>query len=477
MNYKNIYRMKRSTIQYITALVIVLSSLIQVSAQQPVARIGYFMDNSTHKHLLNPALVPARGYISYPGVGAIDFDLRSNLQLQNFIFPGAGPDDPLLTFMSPDVTAQQFLSQLSPENYFKLNQRLSLLSLGFWAGSSFWTFDVATRINAELNLPYDLFAFMKQGMSTSEGNRYEIYDLGVNAELLAETSLGASFKVLDNLRVGIKAKALVGGAKLAAGLDEMIIDMRPDKLTVNSTGLINLYGAGLDFVQDEDGIIEDFDFTTPNMAGLGYGLDLGINWNPFPFLQVSGGIIDIGRITWNQNYNRVARSAGSLTFTGFENISFGEDDGSMEDQIAELVDGMLSLAEFRPSAEDAALIQNLIPTINAGIEAGVLRNKITLGVLYSNRLVPGNSIYEVTGIVNFKPWTGFNIAGSYSLINGVADTFGAAMGLNLGIANIFVAVDHLPIHVTPQYLPLNKLSTHFQLGVSLSLGKMKVRNK
>ncbi|MCE1156921.1 MAG: DUF5723 family protein, partial [Bacteroidales bacterium] len=74
-----------------------------------------------------------------------------------------------MTFLHEDVTPQQFLSQLNPENYLRLQQRFSLLSAGAYFGSSFWTFEVASRINAGFSIPYDFFAFLKKGMDNAQG--------------------------------------------------------------------------------------------------------------------------------------------------------------------------------------------------------------------------------------------------------------------------------------------------------------------
>ncbi len=464
--------MMRKYINFILGALIIQIAASTLTAQ-PVAKIGYFMDNATHKHLMNPALVPARGYLSYPALGSFDLDLRSNLSLPQFLYPGSNGQ--LVTFLHEDVTPEQFLSQLSPENFLKVNQRLSILSFGAYFGRSFWTFEVASRINAGLNIPEEFFAFLKKGMDNAAGNRYEINNLSVGMDAMAEVSLGSSFMIGDNVRVGAKGKLLVGGAKATAGIDEMIIDMRPDQWTVSSKGLINLYGAGFDFTTDADGVVDGFDFGTPNMSGMGYAIDLGASWKPFSFLEVSAGIIDLGKISWNKTYNRVARSQGTATFSGLENISLDdEEDSSDEDPFQEITDNLMEMAQFKPVNESDNLIESLIPTINAGVEAGIWGNRLSAGVLYTNRMVPSNPLHEITGVLNFKPLKGFNIAGSYSLLNGVQETFGVALGINLLIANLFVACDYIPTRVaTGIPVPLTQATTHLQIGASISLGKMK----
>jgi len=436
--------MKHNMIKYIIGS-LVLALAIQATLAQNVARTGYFMDNSTHKHLMNPALVPSRGYFSI-GLGSIDLDLQSNMGFTNFIFPGSTENDPLLTFMHDDVTSEQVLSQLSPENYFRINQRISLLSLGYYSGTTFWTFEVASRINAKMDIPYEFFAFMKQGMSSTAGNRYEINNLSLSANMMAEASLGSSLKITDDIRVGVKGKLLFGGAKIVGGIDQMIIDMKPDSWTVTTNGLINLYGGGLDFTTDEDGIVNSLAIKTPNMAGMGFALDIGASWNPLEFLEVSAGIVDLGSIVWNKTYSKVARSSGTITYEGFENIGMEEEEGegnSTEDQMKTLTDGLMEMAQFKPVNESEKLNEALAPTINLGVEADVLDDKVSLGLLYSNRLITNNNISEITGIVNYKPFSSLNLAASYSLINGVKKTFGLAVGANISIVNLFVACDYI----------------------------------
>ncbi|MDP1086290.1 DUF5723 family protein, partial [Klebsiella pneumoniae] len=81
--------------------------------------------------------------------------------------------------------------------------------------------------------------------------------------------------------------------------------MKPDKWTVTTNGLVNLYGAGFSFTTDENDAVDGFDFTTPNMAGMGFALDLGASWTPIKNVTVSAGIIDLGKISWNKTFNSV----------------------------------------------------------------------------------------------------------------------------------------------------------------------------
>lgn len=454
-----------------------LMSASPLAAQQ-ISRTGYFMDNATHRHLLNPALNPTIGYFSLPVAGAFYLGTESNMKFTNFIYPPTNGGE-LLTFMHEDVDASTFLSELSSNNYLRTDIRTSLLSMGIYTGSSFWTFDVAARVNMSMDLPYDLFAFLKQGMTSSEGNLYHLGNLFLSSSVLAEVSLGHSRNIMDNLRVGGKVKFLVGGARIKAGLSTMDVHMTPDAWTITTNGVLDAYAKGLTLKTDEEGIINgEFDFASPGPAGMGAALDLGVNYSPIPNLDVSLALIDLGAIKWNKAAITQATSAGQVTFSGIEN--FGLDSVSQqsaEDQMQTLQDDLLKMAQFKPTTTTEDVVERLFPTINAGVEYALLNNKISLGMLFSNRFMENDRYSELTGSLNLRPARWFNLSGSYSFIHGKRETFGFALGLVPAIMNIYLACDYTFFRVTPQFIPLNTLTTNIQLGVSIPLGRGKVPPK
>lgn len=451
---------------------------IPLTMAQSVSRTGYFMDNATHRHLMNPALVPARGYLSLPVVGALSMGIESNLQFTHFIYPSEG-DGKLLTFLDKSISANDFLSQLSPNNYLRTDLRTSIASLGFYTGNAFWTFDLATRVNLSLNLPYDFFAFFKQGMNSTEGNEYNIRDLSVSSSVFAEASLGYSRNILNNLRLGTKLKLLVGGAYVKAEIESMDITMTPDRWTVNTVGQMEAYGKGLTLLTNEEGNINGkYEMNSPGIGGKGAAIDLGINYSPFQNMDISLAVIDLGAIKWDKSNITQAQSSGQATFSGISGLgtdSIGKQ--AAEDQLKTIQDDMLKMADFKkvPTSSDA--IQHLFPTINAGLEYAVLNNKVSVGALYSNRLMENERYSELTGSLNVRPARWFNLSGSYSFIHGKKETFGFALGFVPAIMNIYLACDYTFLKVSPQFIPLNTLTSNLQLGVSIPLGRGKLPPK
>ena len=444
---------------------------------QSVTKSSYFVENSTHKHLMNPALAPVRGYFSFPVAGAFYLGNESNIAFTNFIYPANETSEGMLrTFMHPSIDANEFLATLKEDQYMNVDLRTSLFSFGYWTGSSFVSFDLASRTNYSLNLPYDMFAFFKKGMSSAAGDTYHLDNLSVGLSTIAEASLGYSVDLSERLRVGLKGKFLAGGAKVKAQLEQMEIVMSPDQWSITTVGSLEAYGKGLSFVKDADNNVTNvnFDQSALGLGGMGFAFDLGFEYRIVPGLKLSMAVVDVGRIKWDKANTLKAASNGSVSFSGIDNYnpdSLGQLD--MESQVNAMKDDLLEMSKFKEQSVAEDFLQKLSPTVNAGLEFSLKR--ISLGALMSTRFMGDKRYTEYTASLNLKPLRMFNLSGSYSFIYGKQETFGVALGFVPGFFNLFVACDYVPTKFNPQYIPLNTTNTNVQIGLSIPLGKRKVK--
>lgn len=465
--------MKSNLLKYgFWSLFLWLSLTYSMTYAQSMSRTAYFMDNATHRHLMNPALVPVRGYISLPVVGAFSLGFESNMQFTDFIYPAETKGGKLRSFLNETIDGNDFLSRMDPVNYFRMDVRTSLVSLGYYTGTGFWTFDVASRTNMSMNLPYDLFAFAKLGMANTEGNEYHLKDLSVGASTFAEASLGYSQNLMNNLRIGGKLKFLAGGANVKANINKMDIEMRPDVWTITTEGQLDAYGKGLELKKDSVGSINGVGFDSPGLGGTGLAFDLGVNYSPIENLDLSIGILDLGGIKWKKDNMKTAISSGQVSFTGLSGINADSTNSeNLENQLKELSDDLIKMADFKERTVLEDYFQRLAPTLNAGIEYSMFNNKISLGGLYSIRMMDNGNYSELTGSLNLRPASWFNLSGSYSCVHGKMETFGFAVGFAPGLINLFISSDYVFMKVTPQYIPLNTFTSNIQLGVSIPLGR------
>lgn len=453
-----------------TMLSLLMVITIQGVSSQSISRTGYFMDNATHRQLMNPALTSEKGYISLPVLGEFSMGIESNLLISTFLYPPENGGE-LMTFLHPDVSANEFLSKLEPVNYLRGDLRTSLLSLGVNSKAGYFTFDVATRVGMSMNLPYSLLEFLKVGMTSGQGTEYKIRDFSIGAGAYAEASLGYARNFMDNLRVGAKLKYLVGVANAKANVKSMDVYMSQQEWTISSDAQMDLYGKGFTLETETDQSITGFEFGSPGVGGSGIALDLGVTYSPIENLELSLGIVDIGSISWKKDNVITAKAAGSVSFSGLDGI--GTDsvaNQDVENQIEKLKEDALKMIDFKKVASADAK-QKLNTTINAGAEYSLLDKKLGIGLLYTGRFMDGSTYSEIMTAATYRPVKWFELSGSYSFMHSKFKTFGLAMNVAPGFANLFIACDYLILKRTPQFIPLNTASTNVQIGLSVPLGK------
>jgi opacity protein-like surface antigen len=130
----------------------------------------------------------------------------------------------------------------------------------------------------------------------------------------------------------------------------------------------------------------------------------------------------------------------------------------------------MEMASFKQVQNDKSAWQRLVPTLHAGVEYVPL-SALSIGALYSGQFENEGTFSELTASLNFKPVTWFNLSGSYSFVHGKRETVGFAIGFMPAILNLFLACDYTIFKVTKQYIPLNTLTTNFQLGISIPIGR------
>src|SRR5699024_4358092 len=96
------------------ALVLTAATVCGASAQQ--YRTSYFMEGSTMRGYLNPALRPDRGYVYIPVLGTTSFNFNSNALTFNTLFYPVGNDGRLVSLLDDRVTWHDIDPNLKPMN-------------------------------------------------------------------------------------------------------------------------------------------------------------------------------------------------------------------------------------------------------------------------------------------------------------------------------------------------------------------------
>lgn len=458
-------------IKFNRILILIFVCVFTSQSFSQLNRTSYFMDKYTHRHVLNPAMTPKHGYFYLPGLGPLSLGVETNMGISTFLFPLSNSNR-LGTFLHPEVSSEQFLSKIQEKNTFSFDNTLNILSFGFFApgGSGFWTFDLGVKTNANLNIPYNFFSFLKNGMS-SRNTFYDIKNFKVAVDVYSEAALGYSRDITDELRVGGKVKFLVGVGGAEFNFQKFDIHMSEDAWGVSTLAEGRVYGEGVSFTTDSLGHIDGAKVENMGVGGYGGAIDLGAVYK-FEDFRFSFGLTDLGFISYKKDNVKVARADGSVSFTGFDGLNIGDSNKieGLDGAIDNLKDDLLTMAEFHEIASESKN-RFLRTTISAGVEYILWDDKFTAGLLSTTRFGAPRVTTELTLSANLRPVNWFAFSASYSFI---ASQFGSiGWGLHFtpkwGL-NLFLGGDYIPLRVTPQFIPVKDANFNFYFGLSVPIG-------
>lgn len=416
---------------------------------------GYFLDGYTYRHELNPAFV-GDSYISIPVMGQFHVGVRGNVGLENFLFNT--PTYGLTTALNPEVSAQQFLGDLSDNNKLAINLKTTILSTGFKAFGGFNTIGVNFRMHTGVNIPYGLFEFAKRGMQGD--THYQLDNLSIRANGYVEMALGHARQINDNLSVGAKLKFLLGGADLDATMDEMDIRLSEERWLVRARARVNTSLKGARYTLDDDGLVDGIDVDSPGLGGFGMGLDLGASYKftdgALKGLSLSASLLDLGFINWSENV--VAYNHGDdFVFDGFHNVAL-DDDGEaheIDEQLDDLQDDLEKLYNVHTDGKVGSRSTSLAATMNIGVEYALpAYDKLKFGFLSSTNFNDVFTWTEARFSANVNPVKWFGAGVNYAF-----STYGSSLGLILNFHpkgfNFFVGTDCMLGDVNTQFIPLD----------------------
>lgn len=460
-------------------IISILCSFMSLAASAQALRGSYFSEYSVFRTKLNPAFVPRAGYLGFAAIDNLGLGITSNVGMSTFLYPSADGQS-TLTFLHPDVPAATFMKKLPAVSYLDADVDTDILNIGFYTGkNSFWTFGIGVRADAEVNIPGELFSFMKQG--GAEGyEHFSIKNLSLIQNTYIEASLGYAHNMSDivkGLSVGGRVKFLAAADRVDARIKRLDLTMGEDKWSVESDVEANVMATflNLDVTKKENGtpsFQHSFDLTKIGLAGMGAAFDLGAEYRLpvgkfFDSIRFSASVTDLGFMSYPTDAVQRFTSAGQFDYDGFD-ISFGEDQ-NFDKMLEELQNEFMQLLNLEETAP-ASVVSRTKPTLHLGVEMPFLWNKMSLGLLYSARFGYTSTRNELTLALNMRPAKWFNFGVNYSFLNAAKSIGWILEFISRSGVNFFIGSDYTFLEVNPQYIPVNQVNFNLRTGLSFSLG-------
>lgn len=471
-----------------TVLVVAAGLVFSSAAAQQLSRSGYFMDGYSYRHELNPAFLGERNYISLPALGNLNLGAYSNVGIKTFLYEmPAGSKYKYTTFMSPTVSADEFLGKLGDKTRINYGVDLTVLSAGFKAFNGFNTITIGVHTYGGVTLPKDFFRFMKQGQ-TSDDTRYSIQDLGVQASAYAEVALGHGHAINDRLNIGAKVKVLLGAGNVSADVSDMQIRMSDNQWHITAQGeLMGSAGSGLrvptkretgaEYNKPSEADLIDWgaiDYDKFGIAGFGLGVDLGATYQLTPDLQLSAAVTDLGFMNWKHAV-KGETGKGEWTFDGFDNIAIdssqpGYEDNKIEEQFDNMWNDIQDVVNFHRTQTGGTYTKALHATMRVGAEYIMpFYRGLSGGMLFTHCFGGLTSWTEGRLYANVKPASWFDCS-----VNGGYSTYGSSFGWIINFhprgLNFFIGSDHQVFKVNKQCIPMGNATANVTLGINVTFG-------
>ena len=448
---------------------------VAVTAQAQFLRTSYFMEGSHYRMQLNPALTPGRGYINLPAIGSLNATVNSSsLGYQDIMDIIENSDD------SDYFMSQDFLNRLDATNNLNVNLSTDILSAGWYKGRNFWSFNIGLRNDIGANIPKTVFEFMNR-MNTLQASdllnmREQFGGQRLEINSFAEVGLGFARDINSRLTIGGKVKALLGIGNMKLDVSDITVNSNlsginfdeygdpyisdPSQVTGSAQIVANATlesSSKLLELEQENGYIDNIDFGSFGFAGYGVGIDLGASYRLLDNLTISASVLDLGFIKWGKENTYIAHANGDQRYDASNAQDFVDDITSGE----VLNFDMLELGVDPNAAKSRT--SHLTSTVVVGAEYALLNNWLVVGALYTGRFAKPKTLNELTFSANIRPKNYFNVAVSYSVLQGAGKTFGAAIKLG----PLFVGTDYM-------FFGKDTKNVNAYLGISIPLGKQKI---
>ena len=453
---------------------------VAVTVNAQFLRTSYFIEGTQYRLQLNPALAPERGFVHLPGIGLANASIRSNSMSHSDVIEMIKNKA-----QSDYFTSDKFINSLKDMNNASITGGTDLLSVGWWQGEGFWTLSCGVKVDGYAVVPRDWFNFMRdrkqhKGVDFSDYTR-QIGNEELNINAYTEIGVGYSRQLNDWLTVGGRVKGLLGMGNMNLTVREAVIKTRVEGLdpdfdwnNPDPEQLVNCRGEasfdmdavfecsfeGLELHQNADGYIDDINFEANHMgvAGLGAAFDAGVAFQVTRSLTLSAAITDLGFINWAKNCSQYAHSNTS-------DMNFTTDDPTGMLYFADVTgEGkVLNLDMLRLELDNSVVKSrktNLTSALALGGEYKLADDRLSLGVLYTNRFVKPDNESELTLSANYHPSSLVDLAVSYSPVMCDGKAFGVAVKLG-------------PLFIGSDYVFFNKDNKcgNVLVGLSIPLGK------
>lgn len=476
----------------------------------------YFLENAPQRTMFNPALMPvSSGYIMFSPLGYTSLWAGNNsFTLSNLIYSKDGAS---VTPLNTGETGK-FLNVLRKSTLVNFDMTTTILAFGARTKQEgFFHAGIFLRADGGVSLPKDLFsAFLnKEGLALDLTQPMSIKGLGASAEAYMEFMGGYTRALNDQWVLGGKLKFLIGLAHIAMDVNNVSIEPGEEGTAANiklngvlQASLPKAFDTKAILPAENEGFFENMDARWKNVtapvqsaldnhqygkliapAGYGAAIDFGFTYKPIKYVMISAAINDLGFIYWG---NAVKGTIHADTpFDGIGKVMPHVKDGKIDsDDLQKQVSDHMQeyLNAIKANGTSGGYARMTRAHLNVAVDGLFWEDRVGVSLLSQTKLYNKHIYEELTLGAFFRPVHWFNLAASYSLLNGKGGNIGAALGFAPydGVM-MTLAMDYVPLYYADMsplvksskpmyYMPYKTPGVNLALGFSIVWGTNKRRD-
>jgi len=454
----------------------------------------YFMNTIPQVTQMNPAFQPrANGYVILPA--NINADFISDIAFKD-AFQKHGNE-----WFSPiheKYDYSKLYKSIGKETtMFNSGTDWDIFGFGFRTKNGYLSFGLSEHFFSNTALPSDLFKVSDKGFPDQTSLDFS----ATRTQMLAymQFNIGYSYKVNDNLTIGLNVKPLFGQMALETKINKFTLYTGEDQWDLDGRG--NVYSSlPIDEIKlDSEGKIDDIvwrdfddyygkDFVNDYFTAFrnpGIAFDLGAIYQINERFDVSASLNNLGFISWKNDLNSISFN-GKYKFNGVYFDASGDDDigdlfSNLGDSIADAMNYVVKHNKFKTA---------LPPVFHAGVTYH-LSKSISAGFL-------SRSVFWQKGIrqsfnlsLNLQPYSfvAFNVNTTYQVKGNVYLGGGLMFFLGPLPLQFYILTDYAPVYYSTfrtkdgddlgEKIPVleRQKSVTLRLGLNLVFGRHGYQNK
>ena len=411
------------------------------------------------RHMINPAFQPvSRVYVGISPLSYTGFNLTNNLAMSDLIYK---KDGKTITGLYPGES-EALRKKMGNAINSKIDLQMDLLNVGVRIKDNGYLYiSLNERVNALGAISSDIVDMLTAGGS-KEGQTLDLNYTQMQATVYTELMGGYSHRINDQWTVGGKLHFLYANAYAGLKTDQFTINTTMQQMEANVKGNLYLAGGFIPEVTGGQSVKDIVNAISDNVkngnwqafvkaAGYGGAIDLGATYKPIKNLQISLAVTDLGFICWNGSKHGISgnKKYEGTTYTFDQIKQF--DAQQVVDTITSFFNDLYESVIRTDGDSEKGFTTMTNVKLNAGVDANFWDNRVGVGVFSRTSFYGGRVYEEVTLGAAFRPVNWFNLAASYSFINGNWNSVG--VGLNL------MPYDGLSLTLTTDYIPFTYAHT------------------